>query len=31
VAGGKVMLNSIDNTGAPDVPAQTNLSVLALP
>ena len=31
VAGGKVMLNSTDNTGAPDVPAQTNLYVLALP
>jgi hypothetical protein len=31
VAGGKVMLNSTDNTGAPDIPAQTNLYVLALP
>jgi len=31
VVAGKVMLNSTDNTGAPDVPAQTNLYVLALP
>jgi hypothetical protein len=31
VAGGKVMLNSTDNTGAPEVPARTNLYVLALP
>jgi hypothetical protein len=31
VAGAKVMLNSTDNTGAPDVPARSNLYVLALP
>jgi hypothetical protein len=31
VAGGRVMLNSTDNTGAPDVPARSNLYVLALP
>jgi hypothetical protein len=29
-ADGKVLLNSTDNTVTPDVPAQTNLYVLAL-
>jgi hypothetical protein len=31
VSGGKVLLNSTDNTVTPDAPAQTNLYVLALP
>lgn len=31
VTGGKVMLNSTDNTGAPDIPARSNLYVLTLP
>ena len=31
VSGGKVLLNSTDNTPTPDAPAQTNLYVLALP
>jgi len=30
VSGGKVLLNSTDNTPTPDAPAQTNLYVLAL-
>ena len=31
MTGGKVMLNSTDNTGAPDIPARSNLYVLTLP